>query len=189
MMTAAYCLTFARYNAWMNERLYEVCASITDEERKRERGAFFGSIHRTLNHILYGDLAFMSRFTGDPAEVPELGHDLHHDFRDLRLARTALDRRISEWAATLESGWLEQEMTYTSKVDGISRTLPQWVLVAHMFNHQTHHRGQVTTLLSQMGLDIGPTDLPFMPQFTSTGGNLEPSGRQNTNSSPSFTTK
>lgn len=155
----------ADYNTWMNERLYELCSSISDDERKEDKGAFFGSIHRTLNHILYGDLAFMSRFTGDPEVVPELGIDLHDDFQELRIARSALDRRISNWAGTLQNDWLEQELTYTSKVDGVSRTVSQWVLVTHMLNYETHHRGQVTTLLSQRGLDVGTTDLPFMPQF------------------------
>ncbi len=168
MITTHYSQTMAEYNTWMNERLYALCASISDEERKRDRGAFFGSIHRTLNHILYGDLAFMSRFTRDPAEVPELGIELHGDFQELWLARTALDQRIVAWAATIEADWLEQTLTYTSKVDNVSRTVQQWVLVTHMFNHGTHHRGQVTTLLSQMGLDLGTTDLPFMPTFQTT---------------------
>lgn len=155
----------AEYNRWMNARLYDLCASISDEDRKRDRGAFFGSIHSTLNHILYGDLAFMSRFTGDPSAVPELGVDLYTDFDELLRARSSLDERLVEWAALIGKEWLEQKLTYTSKVDGITRTVPQWVLVCHMFNHETHHRGQITTLLSQMGLDMGTTDIPFMPEF------------------------
>ena len=163
MISAAYCQIMANYNSWMNERLFAVCNSITDDERKRDRKAFFGSIHSTLNHVLYGDLAFMSRFTGDPVTVPELGVDLYDDYKKLWDVRRALDKRISDWAGTLDSDWLEQELTYTSKVDGVTRTVPQWVLVSHMFNHETHHRGQITTLLSQMGRDIGTTDIPFMP--------------------------
>lgn len=157
----------AAYNLWMNERLYYLCRSIDDAERTSDKGAFFGSIHSTLNHILYGDLAFMSRFTGVPEAVPELGIDLHDNFDDLWEARTALDERISEWSSTLAETWLREELTYTSKVDGVTRTVPQWVLVTHMFNHETHHRGQVTTILSQLGLDMGTTDIPFMPQFQS----------------------
>ena len=107
----------------------------------------------------------MSRFTGDPENVPALGVDLYCDFKALWVARRDLDRRISGWVETLDIDWLELALTYTSKVDGVSRTVPRWVLVAHMFNHETHHRGQLTTLLSQMGLDIGTTDIPFMPQF------------------------
>lgn len=165
MISVGYCQMMAQYNCWMNQRLYECCVNIDDDERKNDKGAFFGSIHRTLNHILYGDLAFMSRFTGQPQEVPELGIDLHEDFHDLRLAREALDDRMKTWASTMSENWLQNTLTYTSKVDGITRTVPHWVLVTHMFNHETHHRGQLTTLLSQIELDIGSTDIPFMPQF------------------------
>lgn len=167
MITAEYCRVMTDYNLWMNERLFDLCRSIDDAERKSDKAAFFGSIHGTLNHILYGDLAFMSRFTGIPAVVPELGVDLYDDFDDLWQSRSSLDNRICEWSSTLTAGWLEEELTYTSKVDGITRTIPKWVLVVHMLNHQTHHRGQITTILSQMALDVGTTDIPFMPQFQS----------------------
>jgi uncharacterized damage-inducible protein DinB len=156
----------AQYNQWMNSRLYELCATLPEADLHKHRGAFFGSIYRTLNHIAFGDLAFLSRFTGDPAVVPELDVDLFQDFARLRLQRHAIDARILDWVASLETNWLSEELTYTSKVDGKARTVPKWALVAQMFNHQTHHRGQITTLLSQMGLDIGTTDIPFMPRFS-----------------------
>jgi len=120
MITPAHCRAMAEYNKWMNERLFKVCAEMSEGERIEERGAFFGSTHRTLNHILYGDLAFMSRFTGQPQQVPELGIDLHNDFDDLKHARNSLDRRILEWSATLNTDCLEEESTYTSTVDGVS---------------------------------------------------------------------
>jgi len=163
MIDAEYCRTMARYNRWMNERLYELCAGIPDDERRRDRGAFFRSIHGTLNHILYADLAFLSRFTGDPPEVPPLGVTLYERFEELREVRQTIDERLLEWSVELSESWLAASFTYTSKVDGATRTLPTWVLVAHLFNHQAHHRGQLTTLLSQMGHDPGVTDLPFMP--------------------------
>ena len=153
----------ARYNRWMNERVYAVCAELDDEARLRDRGAFFGSIELTLNHILYGDLAFMSRFTGEPAEPPPIGERMEADFAALRTARAALDARIEAWASALTAPWLAATLSYVSLVDGRTRTFEHWVLVTHMFNHQTHHRGQVTTLLSQSGIDIGSTDIPFMP--------------------------
>lgn len=167
MISVEYCQVMTGYNQWMNERLFELCSSIDDVERKSDKGAFFGSIHRTLNHILYGDLAFMSRFTGNPAVVPELGVDVHDDFDDLWRSRSYLDKRMCEWSSTLNSSWLEEELTFTSKVDAVTRTFPKWILVTHMLNHQTHHRGQITTILNQMGLDVGTTDLSFMPQFQS----------------------
>jgi len=165
VITSSYCSSLADYNQWMNTRLYETCNALSDAERKEDRSAFFRSIHSTLNHILFGDLAFMSRFTGDPDTIPELGKDLYEGFDELRQARIGLDDRMVRWAATLSEDWLGQQLTYESKVDGVTRTVPRWILVTHMFNHATHHRGQITTILSQMGVDYGTTDIPFMPGF------------------------
>ena len=165
MITSAHCQLMARYNEWMNKRLYALCADLPDAELHRDRGAFFKSIYLTLNHIAYGDLAFLSRLTGTPAVVPELGADLFGSFAALRSEREALDARLLLWTASLTPSWLADTLTYTSKVDGKTRTSPRWVLLTHLFNPPTHHRGQLTTLLSQMGLDVGSTDLPFMPGF------------------------
>jgi uncharacterized damage-inducible protein DinB len=165
MITNSYCKLMADYNEWMNTRLYEVCATLDEETLRAEKGAFFGSIYLTLNHIAYSDLAFLSRFEGRPDQAPKINVDLFGNFAKLKLERVSLDRRISVWAEGLSQTWLEEPLTYKSQVDGQIRTLAQWVLVNHMFNHQTHHRGQVTTLLSQMGIDMGSTDIPFMPQF------------------------
>ena len=165
MITREHCLLMARYNEWMNSRLYALCASLADADLHKDRGAFFKSIYLTLNHITYGDLAFLSRFTGNPSAVPEPGVELFKGFAELRGEREFLDARLLAWAASLTHQWLAEPLIYTSKIDGKVRTVPKWALVAHMFNHQTHHRGQVTTLLSQMGLDIGSTDIPFMREF------------------------
>ena len=169
MTTSEHCQLMARYNEWMNSRLYALCAKLPETELRKDRGAFFKSIYLTLNHITYGDLAFMSRFTGVPAVVPEPGVDLFNGFANLRAEREALDARLLAWAASLTPQWLAESLTYTSKIDGKVRTVPKWALATHMFNHQTHHRGQITTLLSQMGLDIGSTDIPFMSGFERAG--------------------
>ena len=163
MLDAEYTRLMAHYNRWMNERLYARCAELSDPERRRDRGAFFRSIHATLNHLVYADLAFLSRVTGDPPHAPPLGVELYPDFADMRAVRAALDERLAIWAERLSDAWLRAPLTYTSKVDGATRTLPTWIMVAHLFNHQTHHRGQLTTLLSQVGCDPGVTDLSFMP--------------------------
>ena len=163
MITGEYCAAMARYNAWMNSRLYALCATLPEEDLSADRGAFFGSVYATLNHIAYADLAFLARFTGDPPVVPELGVDLFGNFAALRAEREALDARLIAWTATLTPQWLAETLTYTSKVDGVTRTRPRWLLVAHLFNHQAHHRGQVTTLLAQAGVEYGPTDLPWLP--------------------------
>jgi len=155
----------ARYNRWMNERLYALVADIPDAERKQDRGAFFGSVHGTLNHLLYGDKAWFARFKDRDYNLPTVGTDLHTDFEALRADHTALDAEIEAWAESLDPTWLDADFTYKSGIDGKTRTLPAWVLVQQLFNHQTHHRGQLTTLLTQMGLDVGVTDLPWLPEF------------------------
>jgi uncharacterized damage-inducible protein DinB len=165
MLSPEHCALMARYNRWMNQKLHALCADLSDEERKRDRGAFFKSIHGTLNHLLFGDIVWMARF--QQRKGPDrIIAELHADFRELRAAREAMDMRILEWSATLTQQWLAAPFSFTSNVDRKRRTMPAWVLVAHLFNHQTHHRGQLTTLIFQCGIDPGITDLPFLPEFT-----------------------
>ena len=170
MISPVHARTMAAYNRWMNERLYALCAELGDTERKRDRGAFFKSVHGTLNHLLYGDRAWMSRFLGRDLGWGGPADELYRDFDQLRTARATLDALIEDWAGRLEERWLAADFTYTSRIDGRARTFPAWLLVTHLFNHQTHHRGQLTTLLSQMGIDPGVTDLPWLPQATSGRG-------------------
>ena len=165
MIDTRYCQLMAEYNEWMNAKLYRACASLPESVLHEDKGAFFKSIYLTLNHIAYSDLAFLSRFTGEQSQVPALNQDLFGSFHQLSIERNRIDARLSQWAIVLTPQWLEQTLTYVSKVDGSNRTAPNWVLVMHLFNHQIHHRGQITTLLTQLGLDLGSTDLPFMPQF------------------------
>ena len=170
MISPVQARTMAAYNRWMNQRLYALCAGLGDAERKRDRGAFFKSVHGILNHLLYGDRAWMSRFLGRDLGWKGPADELYGDFDDLRAARDTLDGLIEDWAGRLEEAWLAADFTYTSRIDGRTRTRPAWLLVTHLFNHQTHHRGQLTTLLSQMGVDPGVTDLPWLPQLTSGKG-------------------
>ena len=165
MYTGNYPQMMAAYNRWMNDKLYAVCAQLTDEERKRDRGAFFKSIHGTLNHILWGDRAWLGRFDGNSYPNGPIGEWLHEDFEALRRVRGEMDLAIESWAASVDDAWLQAPLTWTSKLYSITRTQPRWTLVTQLFNHQTHHRGQVTTLLSQQGLDVGVTDLPMLPLF------------------------
>jgi len=165
MIDTAYCQLMADYNQWMNDKLYRACALLPAQELHADKGAFFTSIYLTLNHIAYSDLAFLSRFTGEPAQVPPIGQDLFGGFQALSMQRQLLDARLCAWSQSLTAEWLAQTLTYVSKVDGKQRTAPHWVLVTHVFNHQTHHRGQLTTILTQQGIDVGSTDLPFMPRF------------------------
>jgi uncharacterized damage-inducible protein DinB len=159
-----YYTVMSDYNEWMNQKLYALCADLPDDERRLNRGAFFKSIHGTLNHILIGDLIWLGRFTQQPF-TGKFGDELYRDFNQLRTERERVDLAIGIWAQNLTPAWLDRTLTYTSGIDRQTRTLPHWLLVTHIFNHQTHHRGQLTTLLSQMGQDPGVTDLLWMPQF------------------------
>ncbi|MBD8890392.1 DinB family protein [Roseibium litorale] len=156
----------ARYNSWMTGRLYETCAELSDAQRREDRGAFFKSIHSTLNHILFADSVWMNRFTGRSYAHRGMGVDIHDDFDALRQAHLAITDEISNWVETLDVEWLAGDLTWTSSDGKRTSTRPRWLLVSHLFNHQTHHRGQITTMLSQCGLDIGVTDLPFVPEQT-----------------------
>lgn len=162
-MTPALARTFARYNGWMNARLYELCAEVADAERKRDAGAFFKSIHGTLDHLMVADKVWMGRFENAPFVPDSLAQELHGDFEELRRARAALDMRIEKWAAALDEEALAGTLHYTSIVSPAPRSMPVFLAVAHFFNHQTHHRGQLTTLLSQRGIDPGVTDLMWLP--------------------------
>lgn len=166
MISTGHARTMARYNRWMNRNLYDCAARLTDAQRKEDVGAFFKSLHGTLNHLLLGDSVWMGRFTG-PLYVPKtgsLGEELHSDFAELRGAREAMDARIVAWTDALTDDELASELRYTSIANPAPRSIPMWLAVTHFFNHQTHHRGQVTTLLMQRGIDPGVTDLIWMPR-------------------------
>jgi uncharacterized damage-inducible protein DinB len=163
MHSGSFYQLMAEYNDWMNQNIYLVCSEIPDEQRKQDLGAFFKSIHGTLNHLLYGDKAWMGRFTNNPFVVTTIGQELYGDFDALRVERKIVDQQILEWAQNLDPVWLHQPFEYTSNVDKKQRVLPTWVLVTHMFNHQTHHRGQLTTLIKQLGYEPGVTDIPWLP--------------------------
>lgn len=161
-MHVEYARTMAVYNQWMNEKLFGVCATLTDEERKKDRRAFFCSIHGTLNHLLIGDLIWMGRFTGEPFQVKGLDEEIHTDFEELLAHRVTLDAEIIAWASGLTEYALNSPFSFTSFVNPRNRQCTLWKAVLHFFNHQTHHRGQLTCLFSQCGLDYGVTDLLWM---------------------------
>ena len=160
---------FARYNREFNLSLFDRIARLDEGELKRNMGAFFGSIHGTLNHILLADRIWLGRFaTAIPDMTSLTGAALVHDFSslaqevcsdfaDLRRERMATDQVITHWAEELTDDLLARTMRYRNS-SGQAREHPVWLAVAHMFNHQTHHRGQVTTLLSQLGHEPGVTD-------------------------------
>ena len=161
MITPAYVRTMAAYNSEMNRRLYGPAARLSDEARRQERGAFWGSIHATLTHILWGDHMWMSRFAG--WEKPPVGlkqsAQWFDDFGALHAARQAADARIEQWAATVDQAWLDGALSWFSGAAQRDVAAPRSLLVAHFFNHQTHHRGQAHALITAAGERTEDTDL------------------------------
>jgi uncharacterized damage-inducible protein DinB len=165
MIDPGYVQRMARYNRWQNESLYGVADTLSDAERRRERGAFFGSIHATLNHLLWGDQIWMSRLAGSPRPeggIPE-SVSRYPQWSDLKRERGAFDQTIIDWADRLEPAWLAGDLTWYSLAAKTELSNPRWLLVTHMFNHQTHHRGQTHCMLTQAGGKPKDTDLPLMP--------------------------
>ena len=169
MIAPAYVQRMARYNRWQNENLYGVADGLPEEERRRERSAFFGSIHKTLSHLLWADRTWMNRFT-DVAK-PQVGIagsvELYPDWANLKDERADFDRIIVEWADGVDQPWLSADQTYYSGAAGRELTRPRWQMVTHMFNHQTHHRGQVHCMLTQAGGKPHDTDLTLLPEQSS----------------------
>jgi uncharacterized damage-inducible protein DinB len=158
-----YLKTLCYYNAWMNEKLYCICRNIPDAIRKEDKGAFFKSIHGTLNHILLADRIWLGRFKNKLFKVTSLEQELYSDFITLWQERQRTDQDIEEWIYSLSETKLAQPFTYHSIVRKQDHTYLLGHLVLHFFNHQTHHRGQVTTLIKQVGYEPGITDLLWLP--------------------------
>jgi uncharacterized damage-inducible protein DinB len=148
----------ARYNREANQRLYAACEQISDEEYRRQRAGSFGSIHALLNHILLGDRIWMSRFAGGGQTTPPLNTVLFDDFCALRSAREQEDTAMEAFFRSADSAFLSKSFSYTNSRGRhcIDAAIPS---VLHMFNHQTHHRGQVHVMLSQTGTQPPSLDM------------------------------
>ncbi len=148
----------ARYNQWMNVRLFALAETIGDDARKRDLGAFFRSIHGTFNHILLADRVWLGRFgAAEAVSVRSLAEELYVDFDELRRERKKTDDTILTFVKELDTAKLDAPLRYTRSGGTIEH--PLWWAVSHFFNHQTHHRGQITTLFKQLGHDPGVTDM------------------------------
>jgi len=164
MLESAWVRGMAAYNSEMNRRIYSAAGLLDEEERRADGGAFFGSIHRTLSHLLWSDVNWMSRFDGwdKPGGGVAGSPDFEPGWEALRAAREAADAGIEAWAGRLTAGEMARDLTWFSGSSQAEMTRPLWLLVAHMFNHQTHHRGQVHALLTRAGLRPEGTDLPWI---------------------------
>ena len=164
-MTTEYFTLMSRYNRWMNQELLAVCSEMPDEMRRADRGAFFKSVHGTFNHILLCDRLWLGRFMQKPYAARSLDEEVCADWHELKIERIKTDDALDIWLSTLSDHDLQSPLTFTSISQPTQRTETLWILLAHLFNHQTHHRGQVTTLMNQLGYDSGVTDLPMMPNL------------------------
>ncbi|KEJ87996.1 DinB family protein [Sulfitobacter donghicola DSW-25 = KCTC 12864 = JCM 14565] len=167
MVEKEFVLHMARYNTWQNNQLRKIVQAMDDGELKADRCAFFGSIFNTLNHLLWGDTIWMSRWYSDIATpktsiaesismTPTIGAWDAERFR--------MDGRIRIWAQTLSNVDLRQDISWFSGAIQQDVTKPMGLCVAHMFNHQTHHRGQISQMLSAAGITPPVSDLVFMPE-------------------------
>jgi uncharacterized damage-inducible protein DinB len=159
----------ASYNQWMNKSIYEVASGLSAEELEKDRGVFFGSIVGTLNHILVGDIIWLKRFSSHETvftsldyvrdmDVPvSLNVILHPTLSSLSEARIKLDNVIVQFSAELTDQDISSSLAYNN-TKGQPFIKNVGFLLQHFFNHQTHHRGQVSALLSQVGVDVGVTD-------------------------------
>jgi len=168
-----YLTRMAHYNQWVNLRLYDKVQQLPSDEITRDRGAFFGSILGTLNHILVADMFWLRRFSSSRQcrealtlmrEMPMptgLRDILFDDIQELKTKREAMDALILDFSRTWNEDMLASPIRYRNMA-GEKHQQPLGALLQHFFNHQTHHRGQVTTLLFQAGIDPEATDLIVM---------------------------
>lgn len=161
MITVKYVRNMARYNAWQNENLLSAAEGLSDEDRRADRGAFFGSIHATFSHLLWADTMWMSRFDGwgKPAASIAESVDWVKDWPDLVSRRRTADAQITRWADRQTDAALAGDLAWFSGAAGRDMSAPKAFCVMHFFNHQTHHRGQIHAMLTAAGAQPGDTDL------------------------------
>ena len=149
------------YNCWANQLVCGSAGALTSDEFVRHMGSSYGSVRTTLVHILWGDGQWMSRFDGwqRPATPIKESDRFIQDWAELCGAREKADADIARWARNVDEKWLDADLTWFSGAANREVTAPKRLLVAHFFNHQTHHRGQAHTLLTAAGQQTGDTDL------------------------------
>lgn len=156
----------AAYNAWQNKSLRRCVEGLSQAELRKDRGAFFGSILGTINHLLWGDTLWMSRFDGGaaPSFVIADSTSFTPTVAEWAADRVRIDQRITEWARQLTAMDLTGDLTWHSGSLNADVTRPVATCVTHFFNHQTHHRGQLHAMLTAAGQTPDATDLVFQPE-------------------------
>jgi uncharacterized damage-inducible protein DinB len=159
----------AGYNAWCNERIYDVAAQLSDADYRADRGAFFKSVHGTLNHLLVADRIWLKRFSGKGEAPNRLDAILFENLSELRAARQKEDERIVAYVDSLTEADLAGRIRYRTITNPIEIEQPLAPALVHFFNHQTHHRGQAHCLLTGFGLDAPSLDLILFQRQTGMG--------------------
>ena len=159
----------ADYNAWVNRRLYDAAAKLSDTDYRTDHGAFFGSLHGTLNHLLVGDRIWMQRFTGKGEAPARLDDILYEDFAGLREARQREDRRIIDYISALSEADLDGTLRYRTTRSPAEIEQELMPLLLHFFNHQTHHRGQAHSILTRLNGEAPSFDLLIYQRETGIG--------------------
>ncbi len=167
MITPAYVQTMAQYNIWQNSQLMRIVDGMDQGALDEERGAFFGSIQKTLSHLLWGDTLWLSRFDAScpPPDCAGLeGLTRWATKSEWATERFLCDARIREWAEGLRQIDLSGELTWTYSYETKQVTKPWGFCITHFFNHQTHHRGQLHAMLTAAGQEAPVSDLSYLPE-------------------------
>lgn len=163
MTTTTWANDMACYNRWQNENLFKLCDGIGEAQRRKSRFMFFDCIHNTLNHILTIDHAILGLVqTGVPQPIA-FNVFPYDSFTELRKEREIFDQKLCDLPNQIDDGWLSHILIFDSSSLGRKRHVPRAFMMMQMFNHQTHHRSQITTELFRMGIDYGNTDMPYNP--------------------------
>ncbi len=155
----------AAYNRWQNTSLYKAASGLSEADRRLDRAAFFNSIHKTLAHLVWADRIWLSRFGACDAPAGGIATSTEwlDDWAELKAARQETDQTLIDWTRTLTDTDIEGVLEWYSGAAGKQVSRPRWLLIQHMFNHQTHHRGQVHAMLTAAGARPDDTDLFLMP--------------------------
>lgn len=165
MIAANFLEVMALYNKWQNENLFQICDCLSDEQLYFNRGMFFDSIFKTLNHIINVDETIytliytktLSEF--DPNFIP------YPEYHKLKSVRFEFDKKLVQESQNCSQEWLDEIIEFWSERLNKNRKIPRVFYYVQMFNHQTHHRSQITSELHKIGIDYGSTDLPYNPYY------------------------
>jgi uncharacterized damage-inducible protein DinB len=164
MISSDYCRLMARYNEWQNRSLISAADTLTDADRWRDRGAFFGSIAATFNHLLWDDGLWLERFAGNERPEDSLAASLTEpsDWTQFKTLRGQRDADLRGWSDILVEDAIAGSVSWYPGGSNLRLEKPRTLCIVHLFNHQTHHRGQIHAMLTAAGASPGPTDLPML---------------------------